>query len=114
MKPNRVIIEEEERFPIGDLSGTGLYRGGRSSSPLLYDEEPAWTQLKQVCAVVGDHGGTISTRCGGHVHIGTTGYGNDPPTCVWQVSLPSIRMCCFALPPDPVILATEELAIALP
>lgn len=47
-----------------------LIDGAELVSPVLRDTPETWRQLEKICEVVKRHGGRISPRCGGHVHIG--------------------------------------------
>jgi hypothetical protein len=43
---------------------------GEVVSPVLRDTPETWAQLQRVCTILRDYGARISTRTGGHVHVG--------------------------------------------
>lgn len=43
---------------------------GEVVSPVLHDTPETWAQLERVCTILRDHGARVSTRTGGHVHVG--------------------------------------------
>lgn len=44
--------------------------GGEIVSPVLYDNAESWEQIEKVCKIAKDNGAKVTTRAGGHVHIG--------------------------------------------
>ena len=40
----------------------------------MYDEPQTWRNLATVCEVVKRHGGTVTRRAGGHIHVSTYDY----------------------------------------
>jgi KTSC domain/Putative amidoligase enzyme len=48
--------------------------GGELISPILYDEPETWRNLARACEVIREHGGAITTRAGGHIHVGMGDY----------------------------------------
>lgn len=49
---------------------------GEIVSPILYDTPESWEQVRRVCEIVRENGGTINTHTGNHVHIGAQGITN--------------------------------------
>jgi len=43
---------------------------GEVVSPVLRDTPETWAQLERVCTILRDRGARVSTRTGGHVHVG--------------------------------------------
>lgn len=48
--------------------------GGEIVSPVLFDSEKAYEEIETICKMIIDMGGKITTRCGGHIHIGANVY----------------------------------------
>jgi hypothetical protein len=48
--------------------------GGELVSPILHDEPQTWANLARACELIRQHGGTITTRTGGHIHVGVGDY----------------------------------------
>lgn len=45
--------------------------GGELISPVLIDEENTYKQIRNACHIIKSLGGTITQRCGGHIHVGS-------------------------------------------
>lgn len=82
------IAEDMQAAGLSDIdyqTGYHGYRGNRwhierdSSvagevvSPILYDTPESWEEVRKVTEIIKRHGGTVSTRTGGHVHMGLPG-----------------------------------------
>jgi hypothetical protein len=50
---------------------------GEVVSPVLRDTPETWAQLERVCQILRDHGARVSSRTGGHVHVGVDSSGLD-------------------------------------
>ena len=50
---------------------------GEIVSPILFDSPQTWTDVQTVCDIVRRHGGTVSRRTGGHVHVGTGNFDHE-------------------------------------
>lgn len=61
--PNKWVLESD-----GSVTSGG--RGGELISPVLTDTPETWRQIETICEVAKRHGARVSTRTGGHVHIG--------------------------------------------
>src|SRR5258708_31825923 len=48
---------------------------GEVVSPILRDTPETWAQLERACAILRDSGATVTTRTGGHVHVGADSAG---------------------------------------
>ncbi|MEW1725210.1 hypothetical protein, partial [Streptomyces sp. NPDC093109] len=46
-------------------------------SPILHDTPQTWRDLRTAVGIIRNHGGKITKRTGGHVHVGTRSYGTD-------------------------------------
>ncbi len=63
---SRIPPEDRDKWRVTLDSSVG----GEIVSPILRDTPETWRQLEKVCEVIRRHGGTVSARCGGHVHVG--------------------------------------------
>lgn len=52
-----------------DGSVTSGRRGGELVSPILKDTPETWQQIEIICQVAKRHGGRVSSKTGGHVHV---------------------------------------------
>jgi hypothetical protein len=50
---------------------------GEVVSPVLRDTPETWAQLERACAILRENGATVTTRTGGHVHVGADSAGMD-------------------------------------
>ncbi len=50
---------------------------GEVVSPVLRDTPETWEQLERACAILRENGATVTTRTGGHVHVGADSAGMD-------------------------------------
>jgi hypothetical protein len=50
---------------------------GEIVSPILFDSPQTWTDVQTVCDIVRQHGGIVSRRTGGHVHVGTANFDHE-------------------------------------
>src|SRR6266851_8005902 len=50
---------------------------GEVVSPVLRDTPETWAQLEMACAILRENGATVTTRTGGHVHVGADSAGLD-------------------------------------
>ena len=50
---------------------------GEIVSPVLQDTPQTWDQLEHVCTILRERGARVSTRTGGHVHVGADSAGLD-------------------------------------
>ncbi len=50
---------------------------GEIVSPILYDTPETWQDLAAVCDIVRRHGGVVSRRTGGHVHVSAHNYDHE-------------------------------------
>src|SRR5260370_9013465 len=50
---------------------------GEVVSPVLRDTPETWAQLERACAILRENGATVTTRTGGHVHVGADSSGLD-------------------------------------
>ncbi|MFJ9591099.1 hypothetical protein, partial [Streptomyces acidicola] len=46
-------------------------------SPILSDTRQTWEDLRTAVGIIKKHGGKVTKRTGGHVHVGTRHYGTD-------------------------------------
>ena len=51
---------------------------GEIVSPRMYDEPETWEKLEKVLTILSANGVKMSTKAGGHVHVGTGFYKGDP------------------------------------
>lgn len=54
-----------------------LIRGGEVTSPIMYDDEKYYRELKMVCDFLRSKKADTFHNAGGHVHIGARGLGDD-------------------------------------
>src|SRR3984893_12393295 len=50
---------------------------GEVVSPVMRDTPETWAQLERACAILRENGATVTTRTGGHVHVGADSAGMD-------------------------------------
>lgn len=53
-----------------DSSVTHGSQGGELVSPVLQDNPETWKTIEKICEIAERHGATVSSECGGHVHVG--------------------------------------------
>lgn len=51
--------------------------GGEIVSPVLTDQINAYKQIRNACHIIESSNGTITNRCGGHIHIGSKLLGDN-------------------------------------
>lgn len=68
-----------------DANGKGTWSlendgsvNGEIVSPRMYDEPETWMKLEKVLTILAENGVKMSTKAGGHVHVGTGFYKGDP------------------------------------
>lgn len=60
------------------LERDGSVSGGELVSPTMYDEPETWDKLEKAIEILKRNGATPTIRAGGHVHVGTALFGEDP------------------------------------
>jgi hypothetical protein len=75
---------------------TDVTVNGEVVSPILRDTPETWAQLERVCQILNDHGARVTSRTGGHIHVGVDSSGLDHDvdrfrrvarTCAWAEDL---------------------------
>ena len=72
-----------DKFLMNDFDGwcskedASLTYGGEIISPILYDKNKYWIQLKKVCDYLNSKKVNTSNNAGGHIHVGACVLGKD-------------------------------------
>lgn len=70
------IIKKDLNWNIkDDISVThkknGLIMGGEIISPILTNNKSDWKDLEKICTILKNNNAHISSKCGGHIHVGS-------------------------------------------